>query len=171
MPKLKDAFASSRNQCNAALAGCAIYNLPATTSVFGKEPESQAPAPPKIDQILLEVSNLNASIAFYRDFLGLRLKSQSDWFVMLESDNIGIFLRNSRWDWEKPRKSGEQPGLGMYPHFEVSDAAATVEKARKAGYRIVQEPRKYDFGTEAFIADPDGYTWAFVSPPKVASDC
>jgi predicted lactoylglutathione lyase len=44
-----------------------------------------------------------------------------------------------------------------------------VEKARKAGYRIVQEPRKYDFGTEAFIADPDGYTWAFVSPPKVAS--
>ena len=54
--------------------------------------------------------------------------------------------------------------------FEVSDAAATVEKARQAGYRIVQEPKKYDFGTEAFIADPDGYTWAFVSPPKVASD-
>jgi hypothetical protein len=24
--------------------------------------------------------------------------------------------------------------------------------------------------TEAFIADPDGYTWAFVSPPKIASD-
>jgi catechol 2,3-dioxygenase-like lactoylglutathione lyase family enzyme len=72
--------------------------------------------------------------------------------------------------WEKPRRSGEQLGLGMYPHFEVSDAAATVEKARQAGYRIVQEPKKYDFGTEAFIADPDGYTWAFVSPPKVASD-
>jgi len=57
----------------------------------------------------------------------------------------------------------------MYPHFEVSDAAAMVEKARKAGYRVVQEQRKYDFGTEAFIAYPDGYTWAFVSPPKVAS--
>jgi uncharacterized glyoxalase superfamily protein PhnB len=88
---------------------------------------------------------------------------------MLESNNVGVFLRNSRWRWEKPRPSGEQLGLGMYPHFEVS-AAATVEKARQAGYRIVQEPKKYDFGTEAFIADPDGYTWAFVSPPKVASD-
>jgi uncharacterized glyoxalase superfamily protein PhnB len=62
--------------------------------------------------------------------------------------------------WDKP----------LYPHFEISDAAAMVEKARTAGYRIVQEPRKYDFATEAFIADPDGYAWAFVSPPKVASD-
>ena len=152
------------------LAGYAIYIPFAPVTVFGVDSKSQAFAIPKIDHILLEVSNLTASIAFYRDFLGLRLKSQSDWFVMLESGNVGVFLRNSRWDWEKPRRSGEQLGLGMYPHFEVSDVAATVEKARQAGYRIVQEPRKYDFGTEAFIADPDGYTWAFVSPPKIASD-
>ena len=152
------------------LGGYAIYISLAPVTVLGEEPKSQVAAPPKIDHILLEVSDLNASIAFYRDFVGLRLKSQSDWFVMLESDNVGVFLRNSRWDWEKPRRKGEQPGLGMYPHFEVTDAAATVEKARKAGYRIIQEPRKYDFGTEAFIADPDGYTWAFVSPPESASD-
>jgi hypothetical protein len=86
-----------------------------------------------------------------------------------ENLKVGVFLRNSRWDWEKRSGKGEQLGLGMYPHLEVSDAAATVEKARKAGYRVVQEPREYDFGTEAFIADPDGYTWALVSPPKVAS--
>lgn len=140
----------------------------APTTAFGDEQKAQA-LPPKIDHILLEVSNLKASIAFYRDFLGLRLKSQSDWFVMLESGNVGVFLRNSRWDWEKPRQNGEQLGLGMYPHFEVSDAAAMVEKARRAGYRVVQEPRKYDFGTEAFVADPDGYTWALVSPPRVAA--
>jgi catechol 2,3-dioxygenase-like lactoylglutathione lyase family enzyme len=132
---------------------------------FGDDQAQVAP-PPKIDHILLEVSNLKASIAFYRDFLGLRLKSESDWFVMLESGNVGVFLRNSRWDWEKPRQSGEQLGLGMYPHFEVSDAAAMIGKARRAGYRVVQEPRKYDFGTEAFVADPDGYTWALVSPPQ-----
>src|SRR6266436_6222469 len=88
------------------LAGYAIYIPLAPVTVFGKEPESQATATPKIDHILLEVSDLNASIAFYRDFLGLRLKSQSDWFVMLESNNVGVFLRNSRWDWEKPHSNG-----------------------------------------------------------------
>jgi catechol 2,3-dioxygenase-like lactoylglutathione lyase family enzyme len=170
---LGDSYASQSDPVHSffdpCLAGYAICVPLAPFTLLGEETKSQAADIPKIDHILLEVSNLNASIAFYRDFLGLRLKSQSDWFVMLESNNVGVFLRNSRWGWEKPRRSGEQLGLGMYPHFEVSDAAATVKKARQAGYRIVQEPKKYDFGTEAFIADPDGYTWAFVSPPKVAS--
>src|SRR6266446_481007 len=108
------------------LAGYASYVFVGPIAIFGEDTKSQASAPPKIDHILLEVSNLTASIAFYRDFVGLRLKSQSDWFVMLESNNVGVFLRNSRWDWEKPHNNGEQLGLGMYPHFEVSDAAAMV---------------------------------------------
>jgi catechol 2,3-dioxygenase-like lactoylglutathione lyase family enzyme len=87
------------------LAGYAICIPIAPFTLLGEDTKSQAAAVPKIDHILLEVSNLNASIAFYRDFLGLRLKSQSDWFVMLESNNVGVFLRNSRWRWEKPRAS------------------------------------------------------------------
>jgi lactoylglutathione lyase len=148
------------------LAGYAGYLAASPISVCGQDTKPSAPAPPKVDHILLEVSDLNASIAFYRDFLGLRLKSQSHDFVMLESDNVGIFLWSGRWNWEKPRSSGERQGLGMYAHFEVRDAATIVDRARQAGYRIVQEPRKYNWGTEAFIADPDGYTWAFVSPPE-----
>ena len=136
-------------------------------SVFGADPESSVDAAaPKIDHILLEVSNLDVSITFYRDILGLRLKSRSGDFVMLASGNVGVFLWSTRWDWEKPRSNDERQGLGMYPHLSFADAATIVEKARKAGYRIVQEPRTYNWGTEAFIADPDGYTWALVSPPK-----
>jgi catechol 2,3-dioxygenase-like lactoylglutathione lyase family enzyme len=135
-------------------------------SAFGEDTKSPVSTALKVDHILLEVSDLTASIAFYRDFLGLRLKFQGKDFVMLDSNNVGVFLWNARWDWEKPRANGERQGLGMYPHFEVNDAAAIVDGARQAGYRIVQEPRKYDWGTEAFIADPDGYTWAFVSRPK-----
>ena len=86
--------------------------------------------------------------------------------MTLESDNVGVFLWSARWDWEKPRSTGERQGLGMYPHFSVGDAATVVEGARKAGYRIIQEPRTYSWGTEAFIADPDGYTWALVSSAK-----
>jgi catechol 2,3-dioxygenase-like lactoylglutathione lyase family enzyme len=148
------------------LAGYASHIFVGPIAVFGEDTKSHAAPPPKIDHILLEVSNLAASIRFYRDFLGLHLKSRIFGFAMLESGNVGVFLWNHRWNWEKPRSSGERQGLGMYPHLEVGDAAAIVDRARKAGYRIVQEPRKYSWGTEAFIADPDGYIWAFVSPPK-----
>jgi len=51
----------------------------------------------------------------------------------------------------------------MYPHFKVNNVSDVVERARKAGYAIVQEPKHYLWGTEAFVADPDGYIWALIS--------
>jgi catechol 2,3-dioxygenase-like lactoylglutathione lyase family enzyme len=118
--------------------------------------------PPRVDHILLEVSDMKASIAFYRDLMGLQLKSDRGDFVTLEAENIGVFLWSKRWDWEAPRAKGERQGLGMYPHFQVADVKAVVERARQAGYKIVQEPKKYLWGTEAFISDPDGYIWAII---------
>jgi catechol 2,3-dioxygenase-like lactoylglutathione lyase family enzyme len=147
-----------RLTCSIKLAICA-----AALVIVGV---ASAQAPPKIDHILLEVTNLNKSIGFYHDFLGLRIKSQTGNFAMLESANVGVFLSTTRWDWDEQRPSNTRPGWGMYPHFDVVDVAQTIERTRKAGYRIAQEPRKYSWGTEAFVADPDGYVWALVSSPK-----
>jgi catechol 2,3-dioxygenase-like lactoylglutathione lyase family enzyme len=127
---------------------------------------AQEQAPPKIDHILLEVADLQKSIAFYHDLLGLEIKSQSKDFAMLQSGNVGVFLSSNHWDWDEKRSMNVRPGWGMYPHFAVIDVAATVERARKAGYKIAQEPRKYNWGTEAFLADPDGYVWALINAPK-----
>ncbi len=123
-------------------------------------------SPPKIDHILLEVADLKKSIAFYHDLLGLEIKSQSTHFVMLQSGNVGVFLSNTHWDWDEKSPTNARPGWGMYPHFAVVDVRATVDQARKAGYRIAQEPRGYLWGTEAFVADPDGYVWALINAPK-----
>ncbi len=124
---------------------------------------AQEQTPPKIDHILLEVADLKKSIAFYHDLLGLKIKSEKRDFVMLESENVGVFLWSKRWDWEKPRGKEERQGLGIYPHFKIKNVSDVVEQARKAGYTIVQEPRHYLWGTEAFVADPDGYTWALIN--------
>ena len=147
------------------LAGYTNYIVVRPTSAFGADTKSPVSTPLKVDHILLEVST-NRFDCILPGFPRTSSQISEQRFVMLESDNVGVFLWSARWDWEKPRANGEREGLGMYPHFEVSDAAAIVDRARQAGYRIVQEPRKYDWGTEAFIADHDGYTWAFVSPRK-----
>ena len=81
------------------LAGFANHTFVGPSSVFGEDAKSQTSAPPKIDHILLEVSNLTASIAFYRDFLGLRLKSWSIGFVRLESGKNRARATNAK-DWE-----------------------------------------------------------------------
>jgi catechol 2,3-dioxygenase-like lactoylglutathione lyase family enzyme len=49
---------------------------------------------PPVDHILLEVSDLNVSIAFYQDLFELGVKSNDGHFAMLEAGNIRIAL----WD-------------------------------------------------------------------------
>jgi lactoylglutathione lyase len=130
--------------------------------VFAFSARAQGQTPPTVDHILLEVADLKKSIAFYHDLLGLDVKSQHGDFATLQSGNVGVFLWSKRWDWENPRGDHERQGLGMYPHFKVKDVADVVERARKAGYTIIQEPRHYLWGTEAFVSDPDGYIWALI---------
>ncbi len=121
---------------------------------------------PSIHHILLEVSDLNRSLPFYRDALGLRLISRKGDFATLESANVGVYLWQSRWAWEAPRNPDERNGLGIYPHFAVPDVDATAARLEQAGYKIVQQPRLYGWGTEAFVADPDGFIWALVNMPQ-----
>jgi predicted enzyme related to lactoylglutathione lyase len=124
-------------------------------------------ARPELHHILIEVTDIGKSIPFYRDCLGLSLTSQSNDFATLESANAGVYLWQNHWDWEHASNSEKSRGVGIYTHFEVDDAAASVERFRKAGYAIVQEPRKYDWGTEAFVRDPDGYVIALVKATHV----
>ena len=133
-----------------------------------RPPQTGAPgAGPRVHHILLEVADLDRSIAFYRDRFGFRLRSNSGGFAQLDGANLGVYLWDRRWDWEAPRRKGERQGLGIYPHLEVVDVKAMAERLKKAGCTIVQEPREYNTFTEAFVADPDGYTWALI---RMASD-
>ena len=118
--------------------------------------------PPRVDHIRLEVSDMRASVVFYRDMIGLRPRSLTEDFSVLDAGNLGVFLSAKPWAWVPPRAKDTQPGWGMYPHFEVDDVEALVARLKAAGCKIVQEPERHSFGTEAFVADPDGYVWALV---------
>jgi predicted enzyme related to lactoylglutathione lyase len=121
---------------------------------------------PELHHILIEVSDIKKSIMFYRDCLGLVLTSQTEDFATLESENSGIYLSQNRWGWEKARAKGERNGLGMYPHFNVPDIAIAIGRFKTAGFVIVQKPIAYDWGSEAFVEDPDGYIIALVTMAK-----
>ena len=118
-----------RLKCRRRVVPCALVLL------FAAVASAQEQALPKIDHILLEVGDLEKSIAFYHDFLGLQIKSQSRIFAMLQSGNVGVFLSSTHWDWDQKRPTNARPGWGMYPHFEVADVAAAVAGWRKPGAR------------------------------------
>lgn len=124
-----------------------------------------AASPPPVHHLLLEVRDLDRSLAFYRDRLGFTVTRRTRDFAMLETGSVGVYLWEDRWAWSpKPPLAGREPG-GMYPHLTLPDVRGTVTNLRAAGDRIVADPRDFAHGTEAFVADPDGFVWALLSPP------
>lgn len=113
---------------------------------------------------MLRVGNLDHSLKFYCDILGMKLLRQKDYpggeFTLAfvgygdESDHSVIELT---YNW-----GVEQYEIGTgYGHIAlgVDDIYANCEQIRAAGGKITREPGPMKHGNTviAFVEDPDGY--------------
>lgn len=113
---------------------------------------------------MLRVGNLERSIEFYTEILGMELLRRQDYpggkftlaFLGYGSEATHTVLElTHNWDVES-----YELGEG-YGHIAlgVEDIYATCEALRQAGARVVREPGPMKHGTTviAFVEDPDGY--------------
>ncbi len=118
----------------------------------------------RILHTMLRVGDLNRSIQFYTEVLGMRLLRREDYprgkytlaFVGYgdEGDSTVIeFTYN--WDVSK-YELGDAFG---HISIEVDDVYEAAEKIRKQGGKVIREPGPMNAGTTvvAFFEDPDGY--------------
>ena len=116
-----------------------------------------------VHHILLTVKDLDASLHFYRDILGLTLEKQYKTFAMLNAGTFGIYLSTKPWSFDKKETA---KGAGIFPHFEIDNIEALVAHLKSQGVTILQEPKRYSWGKEFFALDPDGYQWSFIELPQ-----
>jgi lactoylglutathione lyase len=113
---------------------------------------------------MLRVGDLERSLAFYTDVLGMRLLRRKDYpsgrFTLAfvgygdESDHTVLELTHN---WDTSRYE-----LGdAYGHIAlgVDDIHGVCERIRAKGGRVVREPGPMKHGSTviAFVEDPDGY--------------
>ena len=118
---------------------------------------------------MLRVGNLDKSLAFYQDVLGMKLLRKKDYpdgkFTLAfvgygeESDTTVLELTHN-WD-------TENYDLGnAYGHIaiEVEDAYAACDAVRAKGGKVTREagPMKHGSTVIAFVKDPDGYKIEFI---------
>ncbi|MBY0436604.1 MAG: lactoylglutathione lyase [Burkholderiales bacterium] len=118
---------------------------------------------------MIRVGNLDRSIAFYTDVLGMKLLRRKDYpegrftnvFVGYGDEREHAVLElTHNWDTDR-----YDLGAG-YGHVavEVDDAAAACDRVRARGGKVAREagPMKHGTTVIAFVEDPDGYKIEFI---------
>ena len=131
----------------------------------------------RILHTMLRVGDLDRSINFYTNVLGMKLlrKSENKEYAYTlafigyadESESTVIELTYN-WD------TSEYDLGNAYGHIAIGtdDIYATCEEIRQAGGEIIREPGPVKGGTTeiAFVKDPDGYSVELINSAHVGQD-
>ncbi len=118
----------------------------------------------RILHTMLRVGDLDRSLKFYTEVLGMRLLRRTDYpdgkftlaFVGYQDERDGAVLELT-FNWDVDRYD---MGTG-YGHvaLEVDDAYAACDEIKRRGGAVTREagPMKHGSTVIAFVEDPDGY--------------
>ncbi|MGZ5092671.1 MAG: lactoylglutathione lyase [Burkholderiales bacterium] len=118
---------------------------------------------------MIRVVDLQRSIDFYTQVLGMRLLRKSDYpdgrftnaFVGYDDESKAAVLElTHNWD----TKSYDMGSAFGHVALEVDDAYKACDDVRRRGGKVTREPGPMKHGTTviAFVEDPDGYKIEFV---------
>lgn len=118
---------------------------------------------------MFRVTDLERSLAFYTDVLGMRLLRRQDYpegkftlaFVGYQDERDGAVLElTHNWGVD----SYELGSAFGHIAVEVDDAAQACALARQKGGKVTREagPMKHGTTVIAFVEDPDGYKIEFI---------
>ena len=123
----------------------------------------------RILHTMLRVGDLDRSLAFYTEVLGMRVLRRQDYpdgrftlaFVGYGSEQEGAVLELTH-NWDTP--AYELGGAFGHIALEVDDAYAACLQIKARGGKVVREagPMKHGTTVIAFVEDPDGYNIEFI---------
>jgi uncharacterized protein len=119
---------------------------------------------PRISLITLGVSDLDRSIRFYRDGLGLPMRDSGPGIAFFETKGTWLALFPRDLLAEDANTSSEGSG---FPGFTLAhnvrtreEVEPTLAEAAAAGAKIVKPAAEATWGGySGYFSDPDGYLW------------
>lgn len=125
------------------------------------------------DYVVLVVADLDRSLGFYVETLGLELGHRSGPYAQLDTGptRLALFERAAMAEvLELKQLDAPDPAApGFELGFKVDDADTAFETLTSAGVRGVVEPTDRPWGQRtAYLADPDGHLIELAEDRRVA---
>jgi catechol 2,3-dioxygenase-like lactoylglutathione lyase family enzyme len=119
---------------------------------------------PPVSMIMLGVRDLDKSVSFYRDRLGIDVRQRIPGFAFLDSGALTIVL-------SEPLAKNVSPLAGATEViFSVNDVRASYEALKNQGVDFSQEPRNVSGPMwAANFRDPDGHLLTLFGPERKPS--
>jgi lactoylglutathione lyase len=115
----------------------------------------------KVGTVILLVSDMERSVKFYKDLLGLPIKTKTqsqDWVEFFNRETTLSLHPIKKGKGGSSTESKETKlGTGTLVGFMVSDIDSTVQILKENNVRFFKEPRDEPFGKHAIVQDPDGH--------------
>ena len=115
----------------------------------------------RIGNVILAVKDLDTSIKFYNDILGMPIKNERRNWVDLGS--TGAILSLHPASITAPH-SGTSIDNGVLIGLTVGDLNSAIEELREKGVKIYREIQERDAGENAIVLDPDDYMISLFEP-------
>ncbi len=129
---------------------------------------------PRVSLITLVVSNLERSVAFYRDGLGWAKSGVGgDEVAFFKTGGVAIalfprasFAADTGVDIDDVEHGGFSRFALAHNVTEEEQVDLVLTEAVEAGAKIVKEAQEVFFGRHGFFADPDGFLWEVAWNPS-----
>ncbi|MDH5463390.1 MAG: VOC family protein [Nitrosopumilus sp.] len=115
----------------------------------------------KVGNVILAVKDIDESLQFYHEIIGLPIKNQRRSWVDLGTTGAILSLHPASLTAQHIGSSIEN---GITIGFLVGDVKSAVDELRAKGVTIYRDIIEKDAGKNAVILDPDGYLISLFEP-------
>jgi len=118
---------------------------------------------PPVSMVMLGVRNIEQSLSFYRDQLGIKVQMQFEGFAFLDTGTVRVILS------EALAKNSANIAGATEVIFTVEDVRAATDALKQQGITFSHEPHQVNGPMwAANFPDPDGHLLTLFGPERRA---
>ncbi len=113
-----------------------------------------------LGSVIIAVSNLDKSIQFYNEIIGLPIKNKRNEWAELGRDGATLILHPA----SRPINTGTSIENGIVVGLVVGDIESAVQEIKTRNVTIYREITSHKAGKNCIVLDPDKYMISLFEP-------